>query len=313
MEGATDATLNQAFAEGTILRTHLMRPTWHFVIPADIRWLLALTAPRVNAAVASAYRSLALDDAIFARSNAVLGHAVAEGTHLTRAELASLLRQAGIATDDRQITYLMFRAELDGVICSGAPRGKQLTYALLDERAPHAKPFTPDEALTELTRRYFTSHGPATVRDFVWWSGLTTADAKAGLEMVKAQLVQEVVDGQTYWFTAPAPTIHEGSPTALLLPNYDEYIVGYTDRHAALAAPPTEHLDARGNILFHHTIVIDGQIVGIWRRTLTTRGVIVEAAPFTPLGADEARALAVAVEGYGRFIGLPAALRTPVV
>lgn len=313
MEGATDTALDQAFADGTILRTHVMRPTWHFVTPADIRWLLALTAPRVNATNGYRYRELALDDAIFARCNAILERALAGGTHLTRAELASLFRQAGIATDDRQITYIMFRAELDGVICNGARRGKQFTYALLDERAPHANPFTRDEALAELTRRYFTSHGPATVRDFVWWSGLTMSDAKTGLAMVKSQLMQDVVDGQTYWCTAPAPIIQEMAPTALLLPNYDEYIVGYSDRRAALAAPPAEHLDARGNILFHHTIVLDGQVVGTWRRTLTKRGVIVEATPFAPLDADEAQAVAVAVERYGRFIGLPAALRTLVV
>jgi hypothetical protein len=313
MDSATDAALDQAFAEGTILRTHVMRPTWHFVTPADIRWLLALTAPRINATNGYRYRELALDDALFARSNAMLARALAGGTHLTRAELSSIFRQAGIATDDRQITYIMFRAELDGVICSGVRRGKQFTYALLDERAPLTKPFTRDEALAELTRRYFTSHGPATVRDFAWWSGLTMADAKAGLAMVTSQLMQDVVDGRAYWFTAPAPIIHERSPTVSLLPNYDEYIVGYTDRRAALAISPTEHLDARGNILFHHTIVLDGQIVGIWRRILTKRGVTVEATPFTPLDADEALAVAVAVEGYGRFIGLPAALRTPVV
>jgi hypothetical protein len=313
MDGATDAALDQAFADGTMLRTHVMRPTWHFVAPADIRWLLALTAPRVNAANAYQYRRLALDDAIFARSNAALIAALHGGIQQTRTELATVLRQAGIATDDLRLGMLMMRAELDAVICSGARRGKQFTYALLDERAPHARTLARDEALAELTRRYFTSHGPATVQDFVWWSGLTMADAKSGLEMVTSQLVQEIVDGRTYWLTASAPIAKETSPTVLLLPNYDEYIVGYTDRRAALDVPPIEHMDARGNILFHHTIVRDGQVIGTWRRTLTKSAVIVEAASFASLGADEAQALAVAVERYGRFIGLPAVLRAPDV
>nr|MDQ6908888.1 winged helix DNA-binding domain-containing protein [Chloroflexota bacterium] len=187
MHDTTDAALDQAFADGAILRTHVMRPTWHFVAPADIRWLLALTAPRVNATNAYHYRKHGLNDATFARSNAALTNALRGGAQRTRTELASVLQQAGIATNDLRLGLIMMRAELDGVVCSGARRGKQFTYALLDERAPPAETLARDEALAELTRRYMTSHGPATVQDFVWWSGLTMTDAKAGLEMVKPQ------------------------------------------------------------------------------------------------------------------------------
>src|SRR5216684_6032669 len=200
--GVTSDAIERAFADGAILRTHLMRPTWHFVSPADIRWILALTAPRVNAVNAYYYRKLALDDAVFMHSNAMLAKALQGGKQLTRPELTSVLQQVGIATDDLQrFTYIMMRAELDGIVCSGARRGKQFTYALLDERAPQARTLDRDEALAELTRRYFTSHGPATLQDFVWWSGLAAIDAKAGIEMVKLQLVHEVVDGQAYWFS----------------------------------------------------------------------------------------------------------------
>lgn len=309
MDDVTDAALDQAFADGAILRTHVMRPTWHFVAPADIRWLLALTAPRVNAANAYYCRKAALDDATFARSNAALTKALQGGMQRIRTELASVLRQAGIATDDQRLSHLMMRAELDGVICSGARRGKQFTYALLDERAPHTAPFTHDEALAELTKRYFASHGPATVQDFVWWSGLTMTDAKAGLAMAASELMQEVVDDRTFWCIASPTIARNPSPTAFLLPNYDEYIVGYTNRSAILEAPPADKLDSRGNVLFNHTIVIDGHVVGTWKRTVTKDAVIIEARPFAPLSMDEAQAIEVAAARYGRFIGLPATLR----
>src|SRR5712691_7225652 len=233
MQGVTDNAIEQAFADGAIIRTHVMRPTWHFVAPADIRWLLALTAPRINALNAYYYRKLELDDALFRHSNTVLANALQGGKQLTRSELASVLQQAGIAADNLlRSTYIIMRAELDGIICSGARRGKQFTYALLDERVPPTRNLDRDEALAEFARRYFTSHGPAALQDFVWWSGLSVADARAGLAMVTSQLIHEVVGGQTYWFSTSTAPAHDLSRTIYLLPNFDEYTVGYTDRSA---------------------------------------------------------------------------------
>ncbi len=189
-----------------------MRPTWHFVSPADIRWLLALTAPRVHAASAYYYHAQGLDDAIFTRSNAALAKALQGGKQLTRLELVSVLKQVGIATENLGFLYIIMHAELDGVVCSGARRGNQFTYALLEERVPQTRTLDHDEALAEFARRYFTSHGPATLQDFVWWSGLTTADARAGLAMVTSELMHEVVDEQTYWFAASAPLVPSAPP-----------------------------------------------------------------------------------------------------
>ena len=205
-------------------------------------------------------------------------------------------------SDDLGFVYLLGRAELDGVVCSGARRGKQFTYALLEERAPQARTLERDEALAELTRRYFTSHGPATLQDFVWWSGLAAIDAKAGIEMVKLQLVHEVVDGQAYWFSTSTPTAKDLSPTASLLPNFDEYIVGYTDRSASFDTRHATKLDARGNILFNYMMVIDGQIAGTWKRTLKKNTVVIEANPFTPLSEAETRALVASANRYGEFL-----------
>jgi hypothetical protein len=304
-QGATDDDIEQAFTVGAILRTHLMRPTWHFVSPADIRWLLALTAPRVNAANAHWYHRLELDDTVFMRSNAVLAKALQGGKQLTRPELVSVLQQAGIVSENvLRFTYIVMRAELDGIVCSGARRGKQFTYALLDERAPEARTLDRDEALAEFARRYFTSHGPATLQDFAWWSGLTLADARICLEMVTSQLMYELVDGQTYWFSTSTLPAKDISQAVYLLPNFDEYIVGYTDRSAVFDASHTNKLDSRGNILFNHTIVLDGLVVGNWKRTIKKDTVILTPSLFTPLNEAETRAFTTSANHYGTFLGM---------
>lgn len=309
LQGMTDAAIEQACTDGTILRTHVLRPTWHFVTPADIRWMLALTAPRVNLLLNHYYRKLGLDDALFAQSNAVLGAALQGGRQLTRAELGAILQQAGIATADLlRLTHIMIRAELDGIVCSGAKRGKQLTYALLEERAPQAKFLSHEAALAELAKRYFISHGPATLKDYVWWSGLTVADAKAGIEMVQPLLSHEIIDGQTYWFAATNHSTPTQTPTANLLPNYDEYIVGYTDRSAVYDMQPAEKLDARGNVLFNYIIVIDGKVVGTWKRTFKKSMVLITLEPFAPLTELEDQAVATAVQRYGQFLDMPVML-----
>jgi hypothetical protein len=201
------------------------------------------------------------------------------------------------------MVYVLMRAELDGIICSGARRGQQFTYALLDERVPPFRVLERDEALAELARRYFISHGPATLQDFVWWSGLTVVDARAGLEMVKIQLVQERVDEMVYWFAASSSLAQDVSQKTYLLPNFDEYIVGYTDRSAVFDGSNREKLDSRANILFNHTIVMDGRVMGTWKRTLKKDGVLLDANVFAALGVSEKQALEGAVKRYGEFLG----------
>jgi hypothetical protein len=303
LQNVTDEDIELAFSEGTILRTHVMRPTWHFVSPADIRWLLALTAPRVLAASGYWYRKLELDDEFFRHSNEILVKALQGGKQLMRTELAVSLQEAGIETEDMQrLVYILMRAELDGVICSGARRGQQFTYALLDERVPPFRVLDREEALAELAKRYFISHGPATLQDFAWWSGLTIMDARAGLEMVKPQLVQERVNEMVYWFAASS--LQDVSQETYLLPNYDEYIVGYTDRSAVFDGElHREKLDARGNILFNHTIVMDGRVVGTWKRTLKKAEVLLDATIFAAMGMVEKNKLEGAVKRYGEFVG----------
>jgi hypothetical protein len=308
MQNATDEIIEQAFSDGTILRTHVMRPTWHFVLPDDIRWMLALTAPRINAANATQYRRLELDDTLFPQINAVLAEALQGGKQLTRTELMSVLQGAGIATHDLlRFTYIIMHAELDGIICSGARRGKQFTYALLNERAPQARTLDRDEAQAELALRYFKSHGPATLQDFVWWSGLTVTDARAGLEMVTSQLMSDSIDGQKYWFSSSTSSANDLSQTMYLLPNYDEYTVGYTDRSAIFNASDEEKFDFRGNVL-NPTIVLNGLVVGTWQRTIKKDSVLLTARIFTNLNEAQTRSLTASAEQYAAFLDRPVSI-----
>ncbi len=297
MQNATDDSIEQAFNAGSILRTHVMRPTWHFVTPSDIRWLLALTAARVNAANAHIYRQSELDDALFVRTNKVIAQALEGGRHLTRAELGSALKQAGIPAAGVRLGYIIMRAELDAVLCSGPRRGKQFTYALLDERAPHAKILERELALAELTQRYYMGHGPATIRDLIWWSGLTVADAKAGIEMAASHLTHESIDGQTYWFSTSASLEPESTRAAFLLPTYDEFLVGYA------SFDETRRAGHAAGELFNSPIVVGGQIVGSWKRTLKKDDVVVALAPFTTLTAAKRQAITFAAQRYADFLG----------
>jgi winged helix DNA-binding protein len=310
IQNAADAAIDQSFNEGEILRTHLLRPTWHFVTPADIRWMLMLTAPRVHAANAYMYRNLELDEAVLKRSNAALAKALQGGKQLTRTELASAFKKAGIVADGLRLGYFMMYAELEGLTCSGARRGKQFTYALLEERVPQVKALKRDEALAVLTQRYFTSRGPATLQDFMWWSGLMMADVRNGIEMVKSQFVSELIDGQRYWFASsgsPA-SFREKSPKAYLLPNYDEYFIGFKDRSAIGEVARRSNLPENSPALIAHIIILDGQIVGGWKRTIKKNVVVIEINSITDLTKAEKRAIADAANRYGKFLDLPVEL-----
>ncbi len=304
-KGLTDTDLDQAFATGSILRTHVLRPTWHFVTPADIRWMLALTAPRVHALNAPYYRKVALDDTVFAQSNAALIQALQGGQQLTRAELAAVFEQIGIRVDDPlRLALLVMQAELEGIICSGGRRGKQFTYALLDERAPQARRLERDEALAALVKRYFTSHGPATLKDFVWWSSLTLTDAKVGIDLVKSELVAEEIGDQTFWFAPSTLPAKSPTPQAYLLPNYDEYI-SYADRSAICDPAYAKQFYPRENSIFSHIIVVDGQIIGTWQRTVKKSAVVIERSTFRTLTPAEEEAVVAAAHQYAAFLNLP--------
>ena len=310
----TDAAIDAAFNRGDILRTHVLRPTWHFVTPEDIRWLLALTSPRVHQVNGTMYRLLELDSETLARGSAAMTSALRGGGQLTRDELRDVLERDGIATrggpdrSGQRLAYLVMWAELEGLICSGPRRGKQFTYMLLDERASHASTLDHDAALAELARRYFRGHGPATAADFARWSSLTLTETRAGLEAVAAELQREVLDGQTYWFADEALPPRDPSPTAYLISIFDEYTIGYKDRGAIAGAAVGEILVGMGNAL-QNVIILDGQVAGTWRRVIKRGSLIIELNPLRSLTEDEEAAVVRAAGLYGEFLGLPVDLR----
>jgi hypothetical protein len=304
--GLTDAEIEKEIDDGSIVRTHVLRPTWHFVAAADIAWMLALTAPRVHAANAYWYRWLEVDDAVARRSRGVIEKALREGRHLTRAELGAALTSAKIQiANPTRLACIVMRAELDGLICSGARRGKQFTYALLEERVAKSSTLERDAALSELARRYFTTRGPATVADFAWWSGLTKADAKRGVEAAATHLQHQSIEGRSYWLPAAGRPARISSPVAHLLPNFDEYFVGLKDRSAFGARLESSGVKPRTTALAGHALAVNGQMVGGWRRTLVGRTVVVEPKPLIRLSEAERRAVGVAARKFGRFLELP--------
>jgi hypothetical protein len=307
MQDGSEAAIEQAIAERKIIRTWPMRSTLHFVSPEDVRWMLKLLTPRVIVRSQARYRQLELDDTVFTRSRKLFEKALRDGKQLSRGAIYRLLEAAGISASDTRGLHILSRRAQDTIICFGPRLGKQQTFVLLDECVPSAKEMDKQQALVELARRYFTAHGPATLYDFVWWSGLTVTDARAGLELAKPSLAEEHINGQSYWlgqngFSAKQSTI------AHLLPPYDEYTVGYKDRNSLIDPTHVKLLDPVRSI-FSPTILINGKIVGMWKRTLEKKSVAISRTLFTGLKPAEERAFNMVASQYGRFIGMPFLLR----
>jgi hypothetical protein len=300
--GLTDAAVEQASAEGAILRTHVLRPTWHFVTPRDIRWMLALTAPRINARMAPYNRQLELDARLLARSNDVIARALEGGRHLTRAELAAALSRAGIPAGTQRLGHLTLQAEIDRVVCSGPRRGTQVTYALFDERVPPGRAMDRDEALAALASRYLASHGPATLRDFSWWSGLPMADARRAFAAASPAARSETIGGLTFWSVPNGPRPGPSRSTTWLLPIYDEYLIAYTDRDVAID-PVARALDPSRRDDRGHYLVADRRFAGNWRWLAEQGRNVVRVMPYRRLTAADDRAIRAASRQLAAFMG----------
>ncbi len=302
--GCDDAAMQRAVDEGAILRTHALRPTWHFIAAVDIAWIQALTGPRVHVFNAYYNRQHGLDDGLAAKATVVITEALRGGNHHTRRELGEELGRAGIEATGNRLAYIIMRAELDGLIANGPMRGKQHTYALISERAPDALTLEPDEALAELTRRYFVSHGPATVKDFSWWSSLTVSQTKRGLDLAGSTLAHEVVDGRTYWFAPADPPKREPSPAVHVLQGYDEYFVAYTESRHVVNVAGLPVGTSNENLLIH-PIVLDSQMIGFWRRVVDRGGITAEPTLAIKLTAGQRRAVDAAFARFADFAGVP--------
>jgi hypothetical protein len=305
MQSATVGAIEQVITDRKILRTWPMRGTLHFVPAEDAKWMLQLSPARLLAGDKRRQQQLEIDETVLHRTQQLFHDALTGGKRFTRSRMMELLEEAGIAPKGQRGYHLLWYMAQVGLICLGPMENKEQTFVLLDEWVPHARELSREEGLAELARRYFTSHGPATLQDFARWAGITLTDARVGLESAKAALRMEKGNGQAYWMAPDAPGQKAGKLSSVhLLPGFDEYLLGYKDRSAVLAAEHAAHIVPGNNGIFFPMIVVGGLIIGTWKRRPGKSALDVVLKPFTSLGGAEEQ-LSEAVKAYSDFLGLP--------
>ncbi len=301
LPNSTDQAIESAINHGEIVRTHLLRPTWHLVSSNDIHWILELTAPQIKPLLISRHKELELSERLLAKSAAIMKKLLGGGKHLSREELISAFKKEKISTDENRASHIFIHAELNGLICNGMIKDGKQTYALLKERFPQTESLHRHEALARLAKTYFTSHCPATLQDFIWWSGLSIRDAKQALEMVKTNFVPEIINAQTYWLTSSFSFPKRIKKSAYLLPAFDEFTISYKDRSAAL--PFKNHNKAiSSNGVFWPIIVANGQVAGVWKRTVKKEKVLIETNFFNQPDKTIKELIKKAAVQFGAFL-----------
>jgi winged helix DNA-binding protein len=312
VKGATERSLITAYDRGEFLRTHILRPTWHYVLPEDIRWILDLTAPHILRGNGTMARKLELTPAVLTRAKGIIAKALDGGTHLTREELSTVLARGKVAAQGQRMAYVMMDAELTGLVCSGAMKGKQHTYALLDERVRRGKRvgggkrMDREEGVAELLRRFVRGHGPTTVRHFSWWSGIGLTEARRGRAALGAELEVAPIDG-TEWLSLDPRPARSWKSEALLVPEYDEVLVGTAD--IGIPRMMADRRMGKKNNTFDRPLLFGGEWIGTWRRTVEPKRILLEVEPFGALGRERERALAAAAARYAEFAGKPVDVR----
>ncbi|GGG01740.1 hypothetical protein GCM10010912_53230 [Paenibacillus albidus] len=306
MSSAGLADIEAAITARTLVLTWVQRGTIHFVPAGDVKWMLQLVAPRLLAQAKPRLAQLELDDKTLEHCRKIIYNALKERGLVERGVLFQLLEEAGIATAHQRGYHILWHSASQGLICFGPKQGKQQTFVLLDEWVPHTRELSFEESCAELARRYFISHGPATVQDFAWWTGMTVADARRGLDSIKSELGCETIDGTEYWMSlSPIKQTAAFETSGVhLLAGFDEFILGYKDRSAVLEPEAARLIVPGNNGVFLPTIVTDGQVTGTWKRTLKPKGIEIIINPFTPLGEKEVQ-VRQAADRYAAFIGLP--------
>jgi hypothetical protein len=300
--GCTEADVEAAIEDGSIVRTWTMRRTIHFAAAEDVHWMMSLTKERIIKAYGKNMTRLGLDEDHLKKARNVVVKALEQERTLTRDALYERMSAEGIPVDKSRGIHLLWRIGQEAITCFGPREGKQYTFVLLDDWVPNRRNLTRDEAISEATRRYFTSHGPATVQDFAWWSGLTMKDVRAGI--ASTDLVEETIDGATYYMGADQATAQGDG--VHLLPSFDEYMISYKDR-SAIMDPADMQLVNRGlNGMFSPIIVIDGRIEGTWKRKAKTHSVTIDPSPFVRFTQKTKRGIAGEAARFGAFLRLDA-------
>jgi hypothetical protein len=309
LTNATEAAIERAISNREIIRTWPMRGTLHFVAAADIRWMLELLTPRVIAGSAYREKRLELHETIFARCRKLFTRALSGDRQLAREAMLDLLEREGISTANNRGYHILWRLAQEGLICFAGRSGKEHTFALLGDWVPESKQLDRETALRELAVRYFTSHGPATVQDFVWWSGLKVSDARAGLESTGSRLNREKIGNVDYWMINQKDLPSAENLHVHLLPGFDEYLLGYTDRSAVLNREHAQKICPGSNGMFKPTVAIDGQVAGTWKKTVKKTSMIISIGSFATLKKAAKPRLIEAADRYGAFLGIPAEMR----
>lgn len=296
------SAIDEAIAAGSILRTHVLRPTWHFVAREDLRWMQELTSARVLALMKGWNPRHGIDAATIARSTKIIAVAIERRGHLTRRDVAEVLSRARIAATPLQVGLLLMHAELRAVICSGVPAGRHQTHALVDERAPRASSMPRDEALATLARRYFQSHGPATTRDFRWWSGLSAADAARAIDALGRGVTRQR-DGDRVFLSIGRPSRAARTQTAHVIQPFDELVVAYSESRDVVDVSGRARAAMRGDgaALLTRGIVHDGQIVARWIIVRVAGRSTVVMHPLRRLSRRERDAVADATARFDAF------------
>jgi len=313
-DSTTKAEVEEAIVKRKISRTWLMRGTLHFALSRDIRWMLRLFAPRLVKTAISRDRHLGLGDDVIRKAEGLFAKALKGHGRLTRDEMYKVLQRGGVQIEGNLGYHMLYRAAWDGIICFGAHEGAQPTFELLGERIADRGELSHGQALAELASRYFTSHGPGTIKDFLWWSGLKISDAKAGIEDASPALASEQLGGKTYYTSRNLPTREEDEGRVHLLPAFDEYLVGYRDRSAVLGSPDTQGMLESGKIyfttsngIFLPVVVADGEVVGTWKRRTEKGKLVVIIRPFMKLDEEHIKGAREAAMRYGDFLEIPVA------
>ncbi len=316
-KSCSKSDVEAAVAGRKIARTWLMRGTLHFAPSSDIKWMLRLFSPRLVRTAESRDRHLGLTDETVRKTRSLFRRALRGGKHLTRSAMYEVMERGGVPASNNLGYHMLYRAAWDGLICFGPHTGAEPTFVLADEWLPKQAPLGRKQALAEMVVRYFCSHGPATVKDFVWWSGLTVSDARLGIEKAHSKLREEIVDGTTYYVPRRPTGKAVAQRSVYLLPAFDEYLVGYADRSAILGAKETQKWIRDANVAVVHsngiflpTLVVEGTVAGVWKRANAKAGLTVTLLPFRKLTAEQMAEVREQVENYGRFFETAATLNT---